>query len=89
MQANELVTQIQRRYVRELNQAQPDEMPYFVGFLNELTGDERLAELEGSFAVWLQVDNRPHLMTVQLVDGTFEVQGVPQREWMGANSLVT
>jgi len=87
MQANELVNGIQQRYVRELNHAKPGELPYFVGFVNELTDDERLSQVEGEFAMWLNVDKDPHLLTVQLVDGTYEVQGVPQRVWRGLNTL--
>jgi hypothetical protein len=88
MRPNELVNQIQQRYVRELNPDNPNEMPYFVGFLTELTDDERLTQAEGMFAVWLKVDQTPHLLTVQLVDGTYEVQGVPQGEWMGVNVMM-
>ena len=87
MQANELVNHIQQRYVHELRAADADELPYFVGFLNELTADDQLAALEGNFAIWVQVENKPHLMTVQLVDGTYEVQGVPQHEWHGVNRM--
>ena len=85
MYQQQLVDQLQKIYGRELATCGPDELPYFVGFLNDHVPDH--VRMEGKLALWVQYEDDTHLLAVNLADGTYEVRGVPSHEWQGLNTM--
>ena len=85
MNYSQLTYRLQTHYQRELATCPPGELPYFVGYLDQLAVSPDLTQLEGRFSLWTEVDGIPHLMAVTLADGTYEVRGIPRDYWTGVN----